>query len=287
MNIDQQAEENWKTIIKPNSKLIDLKIKELIRYRDLIILFIKRDFITQYKQTILGPLWYVIQPLISTVLFTFVFGNLAKLSTDSIPYVLFYYSGTMMWNFFEKVFKDASDTFIVNADLFSKVYFPRLTVPVSKIFINLLSFAIQIILLSIIYIYYIFILQNPIKPTIYIFILPFLLIWLSLLALGLGLIISSITTKYRDLRQLITFGINLWMYATPIVYPLSQVPSQFKWVYYMNPVSAPIELFRIISFGKGYVPMNMIITSIAITIMSLFIGLIIFNHNERNFIDIV
>lgn len=277
----------WTTIITPNNKIIDLKIKELIKYRDLILLFIKRDFTTQYKQTILGPLWYVIQPLISTILFTFVFGNLAKLSTDNIPYVLFYYSGTMTWTLFEKIFKDASDTFVVNADLFSKVYFPRLTVPISKIFINLISFLIQFILLTVFYIYYVYFLKYPITPTLNLLFIPLILIWLSSLSLGLGLIITSITTKYRDLKQLITFGVNLWMYVTPIVYPLSQVPTQYKWLYYINPVSAPIELFRIVSFGKGFVPFNMILTSVIVSVISLFFGLIIFNHNERNFIDLV
>lgn len=277
----------WTTIITPNNKIINLNIKELIKYRDLILLFIKRDFTTQYKQTILGPLWYVIQPLISTILFTFVFGNIAKLSTDNIPYVLFYYSGTMTWTLFEKIFKDASDTFVVNADLFSKVYFPRLTVPISKIFINLISFLIQFILLTVFYIYYVYFLKYPITPTLNLLFIPLILIWLSSLSLGLGLIITSITTKYRDLKQLIAFGVNLWMYVTPIVYPLSQVSTQYKWLYYINPVSAPIELFRIVSFGKGFVPFNMILTSIIVSVISLFFGLIIFNHNERNFIDLV
>jgi len=277
----------WTTIISPKSKFLNLNIKELLKYRDLVFLFVKRDFVIQYKQTILGPLWYIIQPLISTLLFTFVFGNLAKLSTDNIPYVLFYYSGTMAWSFFEKIFKDASDTFVVNADLFNKVYFPRLTVPISKVFINFLSFLIQLLFLVLLYLYYVLYLNQQIKPSIFIIFLPLLLIWLCALALGLGLIITSITTKYRDLKQLISFGINLWMYATPIVYPLSQVPFQYKYLYYINPVSAPIELFRVLLFQKGFVPFNMIITSITFSILSLFIGLLIFNHNERNFIDLV
>ena len=193
----------------------------------------------------------------------------------------------MTWTLFEKIFKDASDTFVVNADLFSKVYFPRLTVPISKIFINLISFLIQFILLTVFYIYYVYFLKYPITPTLNLLFIPLILIWLSSLSLGLGLIITSITTKYRDLKQLIAFGVNLWMYVTPIVYPLSQVSTQYKWLYYINPVSAPIELFRIVSFGKGFVPFNMILTSIIVSVISLFFGLIIFNHNERNFIDLV
>ncbi len=281
-----EDKEQWTTIITPETKLFDLKLREVIRYRDLIYLFIKRDFTTQYKQTILGPLWYVIQPLISTVLFTFVFGNLAKISTDGIPYLLFYYGGTMLWTFFEKNFTDSSNTFVNNADLFSKVYFPRLTVPISRVFINLITFGVQFLLLIAFYVYY---LMNgsPVQSGIQIFLLPCILIWLAALGIGMGLIISSLTTKYRDLRQLVSFGMSLWMYVTPVVYPLSQIPEKYSWIYYVNPVSAPIEYFRIIFYGTGNVPAGMFIASIAMAVIFLLIGIIFFNRGERTFIDVV
>lgn len=276
----------WTTVLVPEEKLLNLKLREVIRYRDLIFLFVKRDFTTQYKQTILGPLWYVIQPLISTVLFTFVFGNLARLSTNGIPYILFYYSGTMLWTFFEKCFKDSSDTFTTNADVFSKVYFPRLTVPISKIFINGIGLLIQFLLLLVFIIYFI-VIKAPIHFTFYSLLFPLIVLWLALLGTGMGLIISAITTKYRDLKQLITFGMNLWMYGTPIVYPLSQVPEAYSWIFYLNPVSAPIELFRVWFYGAGTVSGQMIASSLIMTAVFFFMGLVAFNKGERTFIDVV
>lgn len=277
--------ETWTTILRPEHKLLDLKLREVIKYRDLIGLFVKRDFITQYKQTILGPLWYVIQPLISTLMFAFVFGNLANISTDGVPYILFYYGGTMLWTYFEKCFRDSSDTFTINADLFSKVYFPRLTVPISKVFINMLGLAIQFGLLIIFYAYYL-LTKSPVHPTWYALLFPLLILWIAALGTGMGLIITSITTKYRDLKQLIAFGINLWMYATPIVYPLSQIPQKYSWVFYVNPVSAPIELFRVWFYGAGYVPPYMIVSSLIMSVFFLFLGLVSFSNGERTFVDV-
>ncbi|MCD1654645.1 ABC transporter permease [Treponema zuelzerae] len=282
----QSLKNQWTTVLVPEENLLNLKLREVIRYRDLIFLFVKRDFTTQYKQTILGPLWYVIQPLISTVLFTFIFGNLARLSTNGIPYILFYYSGTMLWTFFEKCFKDSSDTFTSNADVFSKVYFPRLTVPISKIFINGIGLLVQFMLL-LVFIVYFFVIRAPIHFSFKSFLFPLIIIWLALLGTGMGLIVSAITTKYRDLKQLITFGMNLWMYATPIVYPLSQVPESYAWIFYLNPASAPIELFRIWFYGAGNVSAQMIVSSLLMTAIFFFMGLIAFNKGERTFIDVV
>ncbi len=280
-----EPEETWTTVLKPEQRLLDLKLREVIRYRDLIFLFVKRDFTTQYKQTILGPLWYVIQPLISTIMFTFVFGNLANISTEGIPYLLFYYGGTMLWTYFEKCFKDSSDTFTTNADVFGKVYFPRLTVPISRVMINMVGLGIQFALLVCFYIYYL-ITKSPAHLTWFAFLFPAIVLWLAALGTGMGLIISAVTTKYRDLKQLISFGIGLWMFATPIVYPLSQIPAKFAWVFYVNPVSAPIELFRVIFYGAGYVPKEMIVSSIVMSLIFLFWGLISFNKGERTFIDV-
>lgn len=276
---------HWTTVIKPEHGLFDLHLRDVIRYRDLVFLFLKRDFVTKYKQTILGPLWYVIQPLISTFMFTFVFGNLANISTDGIPYILFYYGGTMLWTFFESTLKDTSDTFITNASLFGKVYFPRLTVPISRILINLVALLIQFSLLCFFYVYF-SIRGSPAHITVFAFAIPLIVLWIAALGCGLGLIISAVTTKYRDLKQLVTFGVGLWMYGTPIVYPLSQVPEKYSWLFYVNPVSAPVELFRKYFYGRGNVPTLMIVSSLAITGLAVFFGLIFFTKNERTFIDV-
>ena len=281
------TEEHWDLIIEPKRKLLDLPIREVIRYRDLIVLFIKRDFVTQYKQTILGPLWFVINPLISTIMYIFVFGNLAKLSTDGVPQILFYYAGTMLWTFFSGCFTDATNIFVTNKDLFGKVYFPRLTVPISNIFGNLTRITVQFIFLLVFFIYYLVTTDDVLKPSFAVLAFPLLLIWIAALGTGMGMIISALTTKYRDLRILVTFALNLAMYATPIVYPISQIPKKFSWVLYANPLSVPVELFRVWFYGAGTVTLGVACISIAETFLLLFLGLIMFNQNERNFIDVV
>jgi lipopolysaccharide transport system permease protein len=278
--------ENWSLIITPKRKLLDLQIRELIRYRDLIFLFVKRDFVTQYKQTILGPLWFVISPLFSTVMYTFVFGRLADIGTDGIPYTLFYYSGTMLWTFFSGCFSDASNVFISNAGLFGKVYFPRLTVPINNVFSNGIKILVQFAMLLAFYVYHLFI-GSPIQASWYIALFPLLIVWLAAIGVGAGIIISSLTTKYRDLNKLVAFALGLAMYATPVVYPLSEIPSPFQWVAYANPVCAPIELFRLWFFGAGSSDNIMILSSLGISFVLLMGGLILFNQNERNFIDVI
>ena len=280
------TEETWDLVIEPKRKLLDIPIREVIRYRDLIALFIKRDFVTQYKQTILGPLWFVINPLISTVMYIFVFGNLAKLSTDGVPQILFYYAGTMLWTFFSGCFTDATNIFVNNKDLFGKVYFPRLTVPISNVFGNLTRIMVQFIFLLVFFVYYL-VTADVLKPSLAALAFPFLLIWIAALGTGMGMIISALTTKYRDLRILVTFALNLAMYATPIVYPISQIPKKFSWVLYANPLSVPVELFRVWFYGAGIVTLGAACISIAETVLLLFLGLIMFNQNERNFIDVV
>ena len=281
------SEEHCDLITEPKRKLLDLPIREVIRYRDLIVLFIKRDFVTQYKQTILGPLWFVINPLISTIMYIFVFGNLAKLSTDGVPQILFYYAGTMLWTFFSGCFTDATNIFVTNKDLFGKVYFPRLTVPISNIFGNLTRITVQFIFLLVFFIYYLVTTDDVLKPSFAVLAFPLLLIWIAALGTGMGMIISALTTKYRDLRILVTFALNLAMYATPIVYPISQIPKRLSWVLYANPLSVPVELFRVWFYGAGTVTLGVACISIAETILLLFLGLIMFNQNERNFIDVV
>ncbi|PKL25852.1 MAG: ABC transporter permease [Spirochaetae bacterium HGW-Spirochaetae-3] len=283
--MDKPSDE-WDLILQPKRRLFDLHLREVIRYRDLIWLFVKRDFVTQYKQTILGPLWFIINPLFSTVMYSFVFGNLAKIGTDGIPFLLFYYAGTMLWTFFTGCFNDASNIFLNNAGLFGKVYFPRLTVPISNVFSNLTKVAIQFVTLMVFYIYYL-VIKAPVRPSWWSLAFPLIFVWLAVLANGMGMIISSLTTKYRDLKHLIGFALHLAMYATPVVYPLSQIPEKFAWVNYVNPVSAPIELFRIWFYGAGTVPPEMIATSLGMTAGFTVLGLVMFNQNERNYIDVV
>jgi lipopolysaccharide transport system permease protein len=280
------CEEKWSLVIKPKRRLFDLQIRELLQYRDLISLFVKRDFVTQYKQTILGPLWFIISPLISTVIYTFVFGHLANIGTDGIPSTLFYYSGTMLWTFFTGCFLDSSNVFVNNAGVFGKVYFPRLVVPINCIFSNSIRILVQFAMLLAFLVYYIHI-GSSVRPSCFALFFPLIVIWLAAIGAGAGIIISSLTTKYRDLRQLVTFGINLVMYATPVVYPLSEIPKRFGWVAYANPVCAPMELFRLWFFGAGSVGMEMILISLGITFFLVIMGLILFSQNEQNFIDVV
>ena len=280
------SDEKWSLIITPKRKLFDLQIRELIRYRDLIFLFVKRDFVTQYKQTILGPLWYIINPVISTIMYTFVFGRLANIGTDGIPHTLFYYSGTMLWTFFSGCFNDSCNVFISNANIFGKVYFPRLVVPINYVFSNGIKIVVQFLMLLVIFVYYLFT-SRLLNPSWQMLLFPLLIIWIAGIGVGAGIIVSSLTTKYRDLKQLVSFALHLAMYAAPVVYPLSEIPERFRWIAYVNPVCAPIELFRSWFFGASSVNGNMIIASLVITVFLVIAGLILFNQNEQTFIDVV
>ena len=284
-NVEEKKEE-WNIILTPKRALLDIPIREIIEYRDLIFLFIKRDFVVRYKQTILGPIWYLISPLISTIVYAFVFGRLAKLETNGIPYILFYYMGTMLWGFFADCFKDASNLFVDNVHLFDKVYFPRLVVPISNIAGSAMKLLMQLVCLIGFYIYYVYI-GESIRPTWVCFLFPLILLQIALLANGMGMIISSITTKYRDLRILVDFVFGLSMYATAVVYPISQIPQNYSWLSYINPVNAPLELCRIAFFGSGSVAIGSIISSIGQTVFFLVLGLVMFHQNERNFIDVI
>ncbi|MBR4825402.1 MAG: ABC transporter permease [Spirochaetaceae bacterium] len=278
--------QTWDKIIKSKSKLIDLKLKQVWEYRDLIGLFVKRDFIIYYKQTILGPLWYLLQPVFSTIMYMLIFGRLAGIGTDGIPQILFYFSGTMLWTYFSTSLVEASKTFSINKGIFSKVYFPRLTVPIATSIGFIIKLAIQFALFAILYIYY-YVKGADIVPSFMILLFPVIVIWLGLLATGIGMIISSITTKYRDIALTIDFLVQLVMYATPVVYPLSEVPESLTWLFYANPVSAPVEFFRVCFFGVGSVPLNMALLSIGITVLCLFFGLVLFNQNEKSFVDVI
>lgn len=284
--IKNEDNEKWDIILQPKTKLLDLQIREIIRYRDLVLLFIKRDFTTAYKQTILGPIWYIIQPLFSTIMYTFIFGNLAQIGTDGVPYLLFYFAGTMLWTYFTGALNSASSIFTTNSGLFGKIYFPRLTVPISTTVGHIIKLGIQFACLLVFYIYYLIVGAN-VQPSWWILAFPLLVIWIGLLGCGIGMMISALTTKYRDLNQLLSFGISLAMYATPIVYPLSEAPANLAWVFYINPMSAPVELFRIWFYGAGSVPTPMIFLSLGMTAVLFFFGLVLFNRNERTFVDVV
>jgi len=282
----EQKENGWSIVLTPKRALLDIPIREIIEYKDLILLFIRRDFVTKYKQTVLGPIWYIVSPLISSFIYSFVFGRLAKLQTDGIPYVLFYYMGTMLWSFFTTCFTSASNIFVDNAGIFGKVYFPRLVVPISNVAGALIKLLMQALCIIGFYIYYVAMGTNCL-PTIYILLFPFILLWIALLANGCGMVISSITTKYRDLRLLMEFAIGLFMYGTAVVYPISQIPENYKWLSYVNPMNSPLELSRIAFYGKGSVDLWMLTSSIGLTLFFFFFGLLIFNQNERNFIDVL
>lgn len=280
-------EENWTLVIdKKSNKSILQILKSIFSYKDLLFLFVKRDFIAQYKQTLLGPLWFFIQPVLTTITFSVIFGNLAKISTDGIPNILFYMTGITFWNYFADCVNKTSNTFTLNQGLFGKVYFPRLIVPISIILTNLLKFCIQFFLLIIFWIYYFSISDSiSIQNTILFF--PLLIFSMALLGLGVGMVISSLTTKYRDLSFLVTFGVQLLMYASPIVYPLSIIPIKYKWIILLNPMTSIIETFKHGFIGVGVFEPFWLIYSFVISVLLFFIGVKIFNKVEKSFIDTV
>lgn len=268
-------------------KFFDLKLKEVWRYKDLIWLFTKRSFIVQYKQTILGPAWLFINPLITSLIYTFVFGGIAGMGTDGVPQILFYLAGNAVWTFFSScVIKNAS-TFTSNASVFGKVYFPRLTTPISNVLSSIIQFGIQMILVIVFLIYYVVV--GEVSPNwISCLLIPIVLIHLGIMGMGFGLIVSSLTTKYRDLSLLVTFGIQLWMYATPVVYPLSQLGDGWmKTILMLNPVTAPVEIFRYAIIGQGTIDYFYLVISWIFTIVVATLGILIFNKVERTFMDTV
>lgn len=282
----QMESEQWDMIIKPKTGWFDLHLGEIWRYRDLIGMFVKRDFVTLYKQTILGPLWFIIQPLFTTLVFTIVFGKVAKIPTDNIPPFLFYLSGNVAWSYFATCLGRTSDTFNTNAAIFGKVYFPRLTVPVSTVISGLLQFGIQFVLFLGFYFYFIA-KGAPIFPKWWIVYLPVLLLQMALLGFGTGVLVSSMTTKYKDLRFAMGFIIQLWMYATPIVYPLTLVPDWLRPWYVLNPMVAIVESFRYAFLGSGAIQWSYVGISWLVTLLILFVGIILFSRVEKTFMDTV
>lgn len=282
----ETGEESWDLVIKPKSDWFDINFRELWQSRELILLFVKRDFVIFYKQSILGPLWYLIKPLFMTLIFTIVFGRFARMSTDGIPHILFYMSGIVIWRFFAECLSKTANTFIDNADIFGKVYFPRLAIPVTHVIINFIQFVIQFVLFLCFYIYYIM-QGTPVYFGYWIFYFPLIMVEIALLGVGTGILISSMTAKYKDVIFAFDLFVQLWMYATPIIYPLSLVPEKFHILYSLNPMVAIVESFRSIFLGVSSVQPIHIITSWAVTLIILFWGIILFNRVGKTFIDTV
>lgn len=276
----------WTTIIKPKVKLLDINLMELWKYKDLIIMFVKRDFKTLYKQTILGPLWIIINPMLTTLMFTVVFGGIANISTDGIPQFVFYMAGNTIWSYFSTCLTKTANTFISNSAVFGKVYFPRLVSPISTVLSGLINFFVQFAIFLCFVLFYSCI-GNAVRPNIYILLTPILLLMIAMLSLGFGIIVSSLTTKYRDLSILITFGVQLWMYATPVVYPISQIPFYWRNIMLLNPVAPIIETFRYAFLGSGTIPWFYLGISAIVTILILFIGVVLFNKVQKTFMDTI
>ncbi len=276
----------YTTIIKPKNRLFEVDFKEIWQYRDLLYMFVKREIITQYKQTILGPAWFFIQPALTTVMYMIVFGGIAGISTDGLPQPMFYLAGIVCWQYFADCLSKTSTTFTANQAIFGKVYFPRLIVPFSIVISNLLRMFIQLILFVVVYLYYLFI-GVTVAPNLYILLFPVLILMLAGLSLGFGVIISSMTTKYRDLTILFTFVVQLWMYATPIIYPLSTMSEKRQAIMALNPVTSIVEAFKYGTMGVGTFNWGHLAYSFGFMIVILIIGVVVFNKVQRSFMDTV
>jgi lipopolysaccharide transport system permease protein len=283
-SIDDDSD--WTMVIRSRKGWFDIDLSEIWRYQDLIILFVRRDFVAYYKQTLLGPLWFLLQPLLSTIIFTVIFSNIANIPTDGIPPFLFYMAGIVPWTYFANCLTQTSSTFITNVGIFGKVYFPRIVVPISVVITNLLTFSIQFGLF-LVFLFYFYFKGAIIQPNIWILLVPLLLIQMAALGLGMGILISSLTTKYRDLALALGFGVQLWMYATPIVYPLSQIPVKWQWLFALNPMTAIIETFRYAFLGSGAIQPWILGVSLCMTLLILAGGIILFSRVEKTVMDTI
>lgn len=280
--------QQWTTVIKPKDKLLSVDFKEIWQYRDLMMLFVKRNIITQYKQTILGPLWYLIQPLMTTIMYMVVFGGIAKISTDGLPQPLFYLAGISFWQYFSDCLTKTSFTFVNNAGIFGKVYFPRLITPLSDVISNLVRFGIQFGLFLCVYAYYMIFTDAPIHTNWYALLIPILVMMLAGLSLGFGILFSSMTTKYRDLQLLLSFFVSLWMYATPVIYPLSTITNpKLLLVMQLNPLTGIVEFFKYGMLGVGCHEWWMLGYSFGFMVVLLITGVVVFNKVQRSFMDTV
>lgn len=279
---------DWTTIIKPKTSLFHVDFKELWQYRDLYRMFVKRDIVTWYKQTILGPLWFFIQPILTTLMFMIVFGGIAQISTDGLPQPLFYLAGICLWQYFSESLTQTSNTFISNTHVFGKVYFPRLVVPLATVTSNLVRLAIQMSLFLIVYFYYLIFTDAAIQPNLYLLLTPVLILLLAGLALGFGILFSSMTTKYRDLTFLLSFCVQLWMYATPVIYPLSTIKNEkLHFLMSLNPITSIIETFKYATLGVGSYSPYALLYSAIFTVLILCTGILVFNRIQKTFMDTV
>jgi lipopolysaccharide transport system permease protein len=278
--------DTWTKIIRPKRGIFDLRLGELWRARDLIMLFVWRDFVSIYKQTILGPLWYIIQPVLTTIVFTVIFGNIAKLSTDGLPPFLFYMAGNTIWSYFNACLVATSNTFNANAAIFGKVYFPRLSIPISVAISNLISFSIRFAMFLLFWAYFM-LSGSGIHPNWWILCLPLLVLIMALMGLGFGIIISSLTTKYRDLQQLVSFGVQLLMYATPVIYPLSTIHGIWRLVILVNPMTPIVEVFRLAFLGTSAIDPIFLLYSAGFAVVVFLAGILVFNHVQNTFMDTV
>ena len=283
--------EKFQTVIEQKNGWFDLHLKELLQYRDLIFLFVKRNFVSQYKQTVLGPIWAVIQPLLTTVVFTLVFGNIAGLAADGVPSFIFYLSGTILWTYFNQCLTQTANTFVANRNTMGKVYFPRLVMPISTVMSNLISLAIQFCFMVAFLIFYT-VTDQGCHPNLYILMTPLIILQLALLSLGCGIIISALTTKYRDLAMLVGFGAQLWMYASPIAYDMNSMPvfapdGKYHTLYMLNPITPIVNLFRYAYLGLGEMEWLFYGISWIITLVVLFIGVLLFSKVEKTFMDTI
>jgi lipopolysaccharide transport system permease protein len=281
------SEDKYTLVIQPKSSPLDINFKELWRYKDLLFLLVRRDFVSVYKQTVLGPIWFFIQPLLTTATFTFVFTNLAKISTDGIPPPLFYLIGVTFWNYFSTCLTSTSTTFVANAAVFGKVYFPRLIMPLSVVISSLIKLSIQFLLLIIVWVYYLTT-DTALHPNLSALLIPFYITLMAGLGLGFGIILSSITTKYKDFSFLIAFGVQLLMYATPVIYPFNLIANpNIRLLVSLNPMTGLIEAIKYGLTGHGVFDMSLLLYSFGFTLILLFLGIIIFNKVEKSFIDTV
>lgn len=284
-----EKDENWTEVIQPRSKLFDLRLNELWRYRDLVMMFVRRDIVSNYKQTILGPLWFLIQPMLTTITYVLIFGRAAGFAPEGISnkaMIVFYLAGVTVWSYFSEVLNKTATVFKDNAQMFGKVYFPRLTMPFSIVISNLIRFAIQFSLFLLFWAY--FLIQKEFHPNIYIVLTPLLIVIMGILALGLGMLVSALTTKYKDLIFLLTFGVQLLMFATPIIYPLSKVAGKsYEWIILANPMTPVVETFRYGFLGSGTFSWANLLYSSIVTLIILVLGTVIFNRVEKSFSDTV
>jgi lipopolysaccharide transport system permease protein len=285
-NIEGQEGEPWTTVICPQHPWFKFDLRELWQYRDLIQLFVRRDFVALYKQTVLGPLWFILQPLFTTLVFTVIFGKIAKIPTDGLPQFLFYFSGTVCWSYFSECLNQTSQTFLANAGIFSKVYFPRLAVPLAKVISNIFKFFIQFAIF-LVFLFYFYQQGAPVHPNLGVMALPLIVLQMAILGIGCGLIVSALTTKYRDLSLVVTFGVQLWMFATPVVYPLSQIPERYRIYFVLNPMTSVVEGFRTAFLGAGSLSPLYYLLGVLITLAIFFVGIVLFNRIEKTFVDTI